>query len=1011
MGRIGRGEFVRRFLSLLAISSIFCMESPSVIARSRSRTRRSTPIIVLSRNPSALERLAGQELRRAIYLRTSQLSTIAHRTGSGPVISLQVDPSLEEQEYHLIRNGKREFIIRGGSPLSVLYASYRFAELLGIRFYLHGDVIPDEKISFKLPDVHLEERPLFATRGIQPFHDFPEGPDWWNEEDYLHHITQLVKMRMNFIGFHCYPEGGVGPEPLVWIGLAEDVGSDAEVSNSYPSRWASTKRSLSWGYQAMDPATFSAGASLLFPAGAYGPDVMKDMLPEPKTPEQCNELFRRVGEMLSRSFEHAHALGVQTCIGTETPLTIPKAVRDRLEALGMDPKEEKVVQKIYEGMFRRIQRTHPLDTYWLWTPEHWTWRGANKNEIGATVRDIQAALKALDALGNPFHLATCGWVLGPPGDRALFDPFLPKDAAMACINRQVGFTPVEPGFSDIRGRPAWAIPWLEDDPAMIIPQLWAGRMRRDAADALAYGCTGLLGIHWRTWVLSPNLSTLAQASWDQSAWNEDLGRPLAVPTPVRQEGRLNGIEVAFNDHLIQDTEEDPVYRTVVYDVDGYRLELPNGSYQVTLGFCEPHYRESGRRVFGVQLEGATVLRGLDIFQRVGQDRALDLTFSDVRVQDGLLDVDFLREVEYPCIAAIHIEGQSFSKKINCGGKAYNDYREDLPRMDTGRYPNKPRDLPVQDFYDDWASAQFGPNQGKALADLFVSLDGGGTRDGKGRISHLPRPSDWMNGPGGIPAQRRPWEKEKERYGFVEEMASLRSEVHGKGALARFDAWLNVFRYLKTVGKLGCLRGKLDEVIEQIENEKEEVQKKALAKEEALPVRLELARTWEEAMTLFLQTVSTQGDLGTVANLEQHVRGKLKLLSAHDEKLAGFLEGGLPEDAQPRHAYVGRPRLLVPTARTQAEDGKAIEIHGIFLAGHGSPPSETATKAELLWRPLGQGSFRKLPIANLRPGRWKAMLPLHGKDLEYYVRISWQGEEILWPETAPDINQTVILWER
>ena len=93
---------------------------------------------------------------------------------------------------------------------------------------------------------------------------------------------------------------------------------------------------------------------------------------------------------------------------------------------------------------------------------------------------------------------------------------------MGCINREVGNTPVEPGFADATGRPKWAIPWMEDDPGMTIPQLWAGRMRRDAADALQYGCTGLMGIHWRTRILSPNVSALAKAAWDQSGWIVDV---------------------------------------------------------------------------------------------------------------------------------------------------------------------------------------------------------------------------------------------------------------------------------------------------------------------------------------------------------------------------------------------------------------------------------------------------------------------------------------------------------
>jgi len=152
------------------------------------------------------------------------------------------------------------------------------------------------------------------------------------------------------------------------------------------------------------------------------------------------------------------------------------------------------------------------------------------------VDDLKAAIAALKDAGSPFTLATCGWVLGPPKDRALFDNFLPKDMPMSCINRNVGFAPVEVGFARVEGRPQWAIPWLEDDPALIIPQLWVGRMRRDAADALAYGCTGLLGIHWRTRVLGPNVAALARAAWEQKPWNPYLGKAIPQPDPKRKEG-------------------------------------------------------------------------------------------------------------------------------------------------------------------------------------------------------------------------------------------------------------------------------------------------------------------------------------------------------------------------------------------------------------------------------------------------------------------------------------------
>lgn len=89
---------------------------------------------------------------------------------------------------------------------------------LGVRFYLHGDVVPDGKIPLRLPNLDETHAPLFETRGIQPFHDFPEGPDWWNRDDWLAYVSQLAKLRMDFLGLHCYPEGNNWPEALVWIG-------------------------------------------------------------------------------------------------------------------------------------------------------------------------------------------------------------------------------------------------------------------------------------------------------------------------------------------------------------------------------------------------------------------------------------------------------------------------------------------------------------------------------------------------------------------------------------------------------------------------------------------------------------------------------------------------------------------------------------------------------------------------------------------------------------------------
>lgn len=148
-------------------------------------------------------KLAAKEVRRYVYLRTGRFLPIAE---AGKGIALKVDPALTAQQYRLKSDGS-SLTISGGSDIGVLYGAYAFAEKLGVRFYLHGDVIPDEKIPFAIPPLDETRAPLFALRGVNPWGSHPFGFDAWSADDYKALITQIAKMRMNFIGMHCYPEG------------------------------------------------------------------------------------------------------------------------------------------------------------------------------------------------------------------------------------------------------------------------------------------------------------------------------------------------------------------------------------------------------------------------------------------------------------------------------------------------------------------------------------------------------------------------------------------------------------------------------------------------------------------------------------------------------------------------------------------------------------------------------------------------------------------------------------
>ncbi|MFG0251364.1 MAG: malectin domain-containing carbohydrate-binding protein, partial [Phycisphaerales bacterium JB038] len=867
-----------------------------------------------------------------------------------------------------------------------------------------GDILPDERRPLMLPDLEETQEPIFALRGILPFHDFTEGPDWWEADDYKAYLAQLVKLRMNFLGMHCYPEGGVGPEPLVWIGHPDEVDSGGKVSSSYPSRWASTDGGA-WGYAPRRTSDFAAGANLLFAADEFGPSVTAGHRPTPTTAAGANEVFQRAAMLLSDVFDFGRPLGMKYCLGTESPLTIPKAVQARLRARGLDPEDSETIKLLYQGMFERLERTHGADYYWLWTPEGWTWSGTTAEQVEATIRDIQLAAEALAEMGAPMQLATCGWVLGPPGNRALFDEVLDQRVPLSCINRQVGFDPVEPAFSVVKGRPTWAIPWLEDDPAMIIPQLWAGRMRRDAADAAAYGCAGLIGIHWRTRILDPNIAALAQAAWAQEAWNADFGAPAEIVQPRTKDVHDGGATADYANNAIVGADAQRVYQTCRWNVDGYAIDVPPGLYRVTLKFCEVHYREAGKRVFGIKLQGEQVVEGLDVFARVGSDTALDLSFADVEVAEAGLLIDFTREVEYPFIAGIEVVGADASataRRINCGGGMVESYEADLPVL--GSFPelaSRDRDLPCVDFYHDWARAQFGEAVATEAAALFASLDGGAGAYQQGKRTHLPRPSDWRAGPGGIVINSEPWERERARYAFIAELEALRPRVQGEANRERFDYWLNTFRFLRAVGEAGCRRGELDALVQRLDKVEDATARQRLAREEALPVRLRLARVWEEMLTLQLQVVSTPGELGTIANLEQHVRGHNQFLSGHDERLAAWLGEALPAAVEPGGRYRGEPRLIVPTVRTVAVEGERLRLRAIVLS-HGEVERLTAR-----WRPLGRGAWREVSGRHLGRGVYELALPgLDGRGLEYVLEAEVAGRRLRWPATQEGVGQTV-----
>ena len=829
--------------------------------------------ILISSEANNSEKLAAKEIRRYIYLTTDELLPIIQtdspsQSMNSIIIATQekellgniydLPPSkyknLSEQEcilQSLTDGWQMSLFIIGGGSAGILYGAYHFAEIMGVRFYLDGDVVPDFKQSLTIPALNEKISPIFDLRGILPFHDFPEGPDWWNTDDYKAIIGQLPKLKMNFIGFHTYPENQTYPsgnyqaEPLVWIGPENDIGENGKVESAYPVLHFNT-RDDTWGYLPMKTSDYHCGATQLFESDYFGTDYMMNSSAWPRTREDNIRIFNEMGVLLDDVFSFARQLEVKTCLGTEIPLIIPENLQERLKEDEMN-KSGNTAKNLYKGIFRRIVKTHPLDFYWLWTPEGWTWSGVSEEQIRKTEEDLLWAVAAAEEDSVPFTLATCGWVLGPPGDRTRFNRILPGNIPFSCINREVGFSPVEPSFADLKGRQGWAIPWLEDDPALISPQLWVGRMRKDAADAFKYGCNGLMGIHWRTKILGPNVSALAQAAWNQKGWSEAIENPTL------------------------------------------------------------------------------------------------------------------------------------------------------------------RDMPVTDFYRDWARAHFGPEESDRIAEIFMTLDGGPLYDREKdpvRHANLYRTSNWQDGPGGIIINRNPWDSIGKNFDFVDSLLVIRSGISGKGNLERYDYWINTFLFARTTARFGCIMGQIENLLLRMQAQLNESQKKIFVERNVLPLRIQAARIWEEMMFYLLQTVSTTGELGTIANLEQHNLSFLQVLTKFDSLIISELERSLPPEAELSMEYQGPLRIIVPAKRNLIEPGEDLDLKIILLSEQ--PVNET----KFCYRFTGEKKYIKIPLIHVNKNVYKVVLAsekINERDHEYYIEVkSTAGEKAYFPATAPEINQTVVV---
>jgi hypothetical protein len=311
-----------------------------------------------------------------------------------------------------------------------------------------------------------------------------------------------------------------------------------------------------------------------------------------------------------------------------------------------------------------------------------------------------------------------------------------------------------------------------------------------------------------------------------------------------------------------------------------------------------------------------------------------------------------------------------------------------------------RNARIEQIHLDWAYHEFGKGiAAEEMASILADFD-------KRNDVRFKNVTDFIEGADDIYSQGYitggdwgsdhkwgPWSEEKDWFAWIDRMDELRNTIEGKGNLARFDYWHNVFKVHKYMAHFSS------------ELNQYEAKTNAGDLSGAAIHRSKLARLWEQIMSLQVQRVYDEVDLGVILNLHWRtwrnwVEGKYD---------ADFLKSGgtLPEDKDPSKEYTGDKFITCIPLLTQVKTGEPLFVKALIM-GEVKDPS-------LHYRPLGTEAFFEVPLENENRGVFRGIIPGQSEDFEWYVSAETSLGDVLFPASAgADVSerifQTVIVLE-
>jgi len=496
----------RDFMKASALVSAGSLLGQGQLLAVGTRIQRITVRNLTANSPRS--RLATRELLSGLRtLRIACEVVESNDVTTAYTLTLAIDPTRFRgaEDYEISRTSKGASL-HAPNDQALLYAVFEFLERQGMVFGIDGSTAPIDRVqSLILPEngQPWNATPRFGVRGLLPWPDFLNCISIYNIEDFKAYFANMLRMRLNMFAMHVYTQNEPGP-------LAESYLSFDFAGSSHRATLEDTT-STSWGYLPERTSNYKMGAAQFFDTDTFGSDASR-------LSADTWEIARRTTEMLRAGFNFAADLGIRTGIGFEpyqNPAEIVRALPPEALSFPGGFVESRTARDLLERRLADLLERYPMvNDVWLWQDEHANWESRRTNVPLSTTPFVQAH-EFLKRHAPDKHLVLAGWG-GVTRHFASLHSRLPEDIVFSALSDTLGWDPLNEAFGKLGVRERWPVPWLEDDPAMWLPQFRASRFESDMKRAENFGCQGMLGIHWRHRIVDPTATYFSRAAWDRN---------------------------------------------------------------------------------------------------------------------------------------------------------------------------------------------------------------------------------------------------------------------------------------------------------------------------------------------------------------------------------------------------------------------------------------------------------------------------------------------------------------